>query len=277
MNVGPAALVIVATMILAPRADANPPQRVVSANLCGDEMLLALADPAQIASLSPFASDPELSFLANQARHFPHNRGSVEDVIRLASDLVLIGPYDSGYARALLEAKAVPFLVLQPWHSLGEGLAQIRQLAQRLGHPERGEAMIDRIQAALKAATAIVPHGRSALILERRGYVAGPGSWLREIIKATGLDDGAALIGMRTQGFISLERLVVGRPDYLIVANANPSLSDQGQAYLAHPALTALYPPSTRLVVPDRLAICGGPSTPSLIDQLANEIRAKVK
>jgi hypothetical protein len=50
---------IVAAMIFTLRAD--PPQRVVAANLCGEQMLLAPVDPAQIASLSPFAADAELS------------------------------------------------------------------------------------------------------------------------------------------------------------------------------------------------------------------------
>jgi iron complex transport system substrate-binding protein len=123
-------------------ARAGAPQRVVSANLCSDQLLLTLADPNQIASLSPFAADNGLSFLAERAKAFPHNRGAVEDIIWLAADLVLIGPYDNSYARALLEAKAVPFIVLRPWQSLADGRAQIRDLAARLGHAERGAELI---------------------------------------------------------------------------------------------------------------------------------------
>jgi iron complex transport system substrate-binding protein len=269
--------VLFACLGLPVEAHAPPPQRVVSANLCGDQMLLALADPEQIASLSPFADDTDQSFFADRARAFRHNRGSVEDIIQLQSDLVLIGPYDSGYARALLAAKAVPFLVLAPWQSLADGRAQIRLLAERLGHAERGEALIARIDAALAVARGLVTQHRSALVLERRGYVIGPGSWLQEIISAIGLSDGATAVGINRQGFVSLERLVVGRPDYLIVSQSEPPLSDQGQAFLAHPALAALYPAARRLVAPDRLTICAGPSTPALIDYLGGEIRNKVR
>ncbi len=277
MGVGLPIGVLIAGLSLLSPASASPPQRVVSANLCGDQMVLALADPGQIASLSPFAEDAELSYLADRARAFPHNRGSVEDIIRLQSDLVLIGPYDSGYARALLQAKSVPFLVLAPWQSLAAGRAQIRQLAEYLGHPERGASLIAKIDAALSAASGLVTHRRSALVLERRGYVIGPDSWLQEIISATGLGDGAAAVGLSGQGFVSLERLVAGRPDYLIVSQSDPPLSDQGRAFLAHPALMALYPAARRLVAPGRLTICGGPSTPDLIAYLAQEIRDKVR
>jgi iron complex transport system substrate-binding protein len=123
----------------------------------------------------------------------------------------------------------------------------------------------------------LVSQRRSALVLERRGYVMGPGSWLQDVITATGLSDGAAAIGISGQGFISLERLIAGRPNYLIVAESDPTLTDQGQAFLAHPALQALYPSASRLVAPDRLTICAGPSTPDLIDYLAKQIREKVR
>src|SRR5918997_3768618 len=50
---------------------ADAPQRVVSFNLCADQLVVGLADPQQIAGLSPFAADAELSVVAEQARPFP--------------------------------------------------------------------------------------------------------------------------------------------------------------------------------------------------------------
>ena len=48
---------------------------------------------------------------------------------------------------------------------------------------------------------------------------------------------------------------------------------DQGEALLAHPALAALYPPDRRILLPERLTVCGGPSLPEAIDWLASEAR----
>jgi iron complex transport system substrate-binding protein len=258
-------------------AHASEPHRVVSANLCADQLLLALADREQIASLSPFASDPALSYLAPLAAGIDQNRGSVEDILRLDADLVLIGAYDSRYARALLEAKGVPFRVLAPWRDLEDGRVQIRALALGLGHSERGEALIRTIDQALETARGSAPEARSALVLERRGYVLGRGSLIEEILGLAGLRDGAAELGVGAQGFVSIERIVAGRPDYLVVSQASPEASDQGQAFLTHPALALLYPADRRLIVPDRLAICAGPSTPALVATIVSEIRAKVR
>ena len=42
-------------------AETAAPRRVVSFNICADQLVVALADPAQIAGLSPYATDPTLS------------------------------------------------------------------------------------------------------------------------------------------------------------------------------------------------------------------------
>ncbi len=70
-----------------------------------------------------------------------------------------------------------------------------------------------------------------------------------------------------------LERIVADRPDYLVVASADPRAEDQGSALLDHPALARDYPPERRIVLPERLTVCGGPSLPAALDRLAAEAR----
>ena len=98
-----------------------------------------------------------------------------------------------------------------------------------------------------------------------------------EIAEIAGLRDAAPDAGVSKSGFVTLEALVAARPDYLIVSDEDQRAEDEGEALLVHPALEALYPPERRLVAPDRLTICDGPSTPALIATLGSEIRAKVR
>ena len=70
----------------------------------------------------------------------------------------------------------------------------------------------------------------------------------------------------------SLEQIVASKPDLLLVASDGDFAEDQGQAFLLHPALEKLYPPTKRIVVPERLTVCGGPMLPDALDRLAAEI-----
>ncbi len=268
---------IFVALLLAGPAEAEAPRRVVSANLCADQLLLALADRDQIAALSPLAVDPTLSPAVEAARAFPIHRGGAEDLLRAKADLILIGAHDAPFTRAMLAEQGAPVHALPPWKSLAEGRAQIRDLAARLGRAERGESLIDAIDAALERARGAAGRPATFLTFHRRGWSPGAGTVTSEVAVAAGLVDASASVGAERGGFVSLERVIAAAPDLLIVSQAAPGAEDQGQALLSHPALARLYPPSRRLVAPDQLTLCAGPATPQAIDALAAEIRAKTR
>jgi iron complex transport system substrate-binding protein len=263
--------------VFAQCAQAEPAAaRVVSVNLCTDQLLLALADRRQIASLSPFVNDKAFSYMAAEAVGLPSNRGNGEDVVRLSADLVLVGAFDNKATRALVEQRGVEVMTFTPWSGLADGREQIRRLAARLGHPERGEALIARIDAALEGVRGIAPTGQSALIVHRNLFVPGGRNVTVDILEAAGFRDVSGELGLKNGGYASLERLIRVAPDYLIVSPGDASVVDQGSAKMVHDAMLQLFPPSRRIPVPDRLTICGGPSTPELIETLGRELRARV-
>ena len=258
-------------------ADAQaPPRRIVSANLCADQLLIELADASQIVSLSPLARDPSLSWFAERAARFAANRGSGEDIVRLDADLVLTGPWDSRYTRALLAARDMKFLALEPWTTIAAGLTQISEFATMLGHRERGEALVARIETELAGVDHAAAGNATSLVLHRRGFVYHAGV-TAELAARAGLRDIAPSMGVSGSGFVTLEALVAARPDYLLVSDADMRAADQGQAFLVHPALRSIWPGERRLALPDAMTICGGPSTPALIARLLSEIRAKIR
>ena len=63
-------------------AAAEPPRRIVSFNVCADQLVVALADPAQIAGLSPYAADPAVSTVAEKARDFRRLGWQAKSTIR---------------------------------------------------------------------------------------------------------------------------------------------------------------------------------------------------
>lgn len=253
------------------------PQRVVSLNLCADQLLVALADRGQVLSLSPLARDPSVSSVVGRAASYPANPGRGEAILFTGADLVLTGRWGAQATRELLARQGFAVVPLDVWDSLDAGRAQIRDVARRLGHPERGERLVAEIDAALARAKAIVPPGRSVLPVQRRGWVQGTDSVLGEILRHMGFTLHQERLGLPAGGRASLEQLVTAPPDYAVLDEGAGEAVDSGSAFLAHPALARAIPRGSRLEVPGALLICGGPSTPAAIDALAALVRAKVR
>jgi iron complex transport system substrate-binding protein len=72
---------------------ADRPQRIVSIGLCTDQLLLMLADRGQIASLSVWAKDANMSYMIDSVGDIPLNNASIEEVVRLQPDLVLASEF----------------------------------------------------------------------------------------------------------------------------------------------------------------------------------------
>ncbi|WP_051094093.1 ABC transporter substrate-binding protein [Kaistia granuli] len=254
-------------------ASSAAPQRIVSINACADQLLLALADPGQIAALSLYATDPAYSYLAEQAKAYPHDAGSAETVIERKPDLVLAGRFTKRETRSLLKRLGYTVVELETAKTIDDSIAQIRDVATLIGHPDRGDDLIARIEAARARAAAAAPAGAepTVAVYQRRGYVTGQNTLTGELLRLAGFADmGGALAG-KTGGFVPLERIVTGKPDLLVVADPHVVAADQGSALLAHPALRELYPADRRITLPGRLTICAGPSLPEAIETLAAE------
>jgi iron complex transport system substrate-binding protein len=248
-------------------AAADPPRRVVSFNQCGDQLVLALADPEQIAGLSPYAADPSLSAAAEKAKAFPRLDWQAESTIALQPDLVLIGQNDRPVTKHILRAQGFRLYEIALISDLDAARRQISEVAAVLGHPERGERLLADLDAArARLHAAPKPPFRTALLVNRGGYTAGEHSLAAALLAEAGLKPPpGAPSGYG--GYVPLERLLMLRPD-VIVLNNLPRESDQGGYNLSHPALAALYPPERRIVLPPRYTICGGAALIEAFDYL---------
>jgi iron complex transport system substrate-binding protein len=259
----------------APAAQAaDAPGRIVSLNVCADQLVLALADPEQIAGLSIYAADRGMSFLAPAADAFRHDTASAEQVVALKPDLVFAGTLTKRSTREMLGRLGYATTLLAPARTVDQSIQQIRQVAMLTGHADRGEALIATIEAARVRAKAAVASARlTAAVYQRRGYVTGSGTLSADLLATVGLLDGGGKLVGAIGGFVPLERIIATPPDMIIVSSADPRPEDQGSALLSHPALAELYPPERRIILPERLTVCGGPSLPAAFDWLASEAR----
>ncbi len=265
--------ILISLVLLAGPALADAPRRVVSFNLCADQLVVALADPEQIAGLSPYAANPVLSVVADKARAFRKLDWQAETTIPLRPDLVLVGSWDRPITRRMLARLGFRVASIDLITDLSAARDEIRNVAALLGHPDRGEALIAQLDAARTRVAGFAPLPfRSALVIERGGYTAGPQTLATTLIAAAGLQPPAgAPAGYG--GFLPLEKLLLLRPDLVFLKDPPQEAGDQGALFFTHPALRALYPPERRIALPTRFTMCGGPALVAAFDYLAGELK----
>lgn len=274
MAIRAAALGIALTLpgIAVPASAESAPRRIVSFNLCADQLLLALADPSQIAALSPYATDETLSVMAKEAEPFPKTDWNTESVVNLAPDLVLTG-FSDRPARALLSATGLRVVQVDLVSDLAAARTQVREIGSLVGHPERGEALARQLEQAEKdiEAVALKPP-RTALIVQREGYTEGTESLAASMLSAAGLRPPANAAG-GFGGFVSMETLLTNGPDVLVLQEPTKGATDQGVLFLTHPALLARYGAERRISLPSRYTLCGGPALLRGLHELKAEMK----
>ncbi|OKO69786.1 iron ABC transporter [Bradyrhizobium sp. NAS96.2] len=248
--------------------------RIVSMNVCSDQLVLSLADPDQILGLSRFSRDAWQSWAAEEARNFPRLSGGAEDVLLLKPDIVVVSLFDKRATRDLLKAHGLHLVEFTVPRTLDEVRDQIRAMGDVVQHPDRADAEIARLDAAIARARAVASarHYR-VLPLERRGFVSGDGSLINSLLTATGLSNAADELDLGASGFASLEAIVKLRPDFILVSEAGDRAEDEGRAFLLHPALERFYPENKRIVLPERLTVCGGVMLAEALDRLTEELQ----
>lgn len=251
-------------------AEVAPSSRIASVNLCADQLLLALAPAERIAALGPFSKDPQISFLAGRARAFRQLTGRSEELLQLDADVVAVGPFDNKFMRATLRRSRITEIVVDRWASLADVRRGVRAFAHQIGEAAAGDALLEDMDRGLSSLRGV--EGRappaSFVLLHRRGLVGERGI-VTEILEVAGLQDAAKSM---PETFMSVEAVLSLRPTFLVVSESGSKATDRGLELLEHPALRRLYPRSRRITAPDRLTICAGPSTPTLILHLKNEL-----
>jgi iron complex transport system substrate-binding protein len=267
-----AALIISGCLDLQAAAAANLP-RIASINLCTDQLLTTLADPPQILGLSPYARDPARSWAAAQANSFPRLSGTAEDVLMLQPDVVVAGRFTKLATRELLKDKGMRVVEFDAARSLDDVKKQIRLMGEVTRHPDRASEEIERLDAAIAHVRQLATRKPyRVLAVSRRGWVSGGDSLTSSLLANAGLSNAAKDLGIKSGRFASLETIVDLKPDFILVSDNTGFAEDEGSAFLLHPALERFYPATKRIVIPERLTVCGGPMLSEAMDRLASEL-----
>ncbi|HEY0293316.1 MAG TPA: ABC transporter substrate-binding protein [Hansschlegelia sp.] len=249
---------------------AAAPLRVVSINLCTDELLVRLGDPSQIASVTWLSTVSAGSNVADLVYDTPQNRGLAEEVVAAKPDVVLAGRYTARATVSVLKRIGVPVVDADAPRTLDQVKTEIRRVAQVIGHDDRGEAMIAELDRRLSRSALVREPKLRAAVLRPNGFTAGPGSLSDELMRRAGLVNVAAELNLDNYGQLPLETIILAGVDLLIVDGDRAGPPAIATEVLSHPILAKLGDRVRVVKIPPKLWTCYGPSIADAYDILVD-------
>lgn len=242
-------------------APARAAKRIVSLNLCTDQLALMLADRAEIVGLSSLVQDCSGSVLCQKAQDVPVLSSTAENVIGAHPDVVLAGQFTARVAVKAAREVGAKVLTLPPASSLVDIPVQIMQVAQAVGHPERGQQMVDAFLKRLALLSiSLQAEDPVAAVYEANGFVAGAGSLPDDVLAHAGLRNLSTVAGITAAGRVPLETLLAQQPDLLVRDRSGQGYS-LAQAMLDNPVLKRFFSGKHVVDIPASLWLCGLPQT----------------
>jgi len=234
------------------------PQRVVSMNVCTDQLAMLIADKDQLMSVSYLALDPAYSAMVEEAKELRPNRGLAEDIYFMNPDLVISGTFSNAASAAMLKDFGVRVEVLEPAYSLDDVRARITQMGEILGREDAAQALLDEYDARFAAITASEGPRPRAALYSANGWTNGESTFAGQMLSAAGFDNIATELDMGYGGFLPLETLVLSEPEAVILSARHPGGS-RAEEIMSHPVLEKIAQDQLTGLLTDQDWVCGTP------------------
>jgi len=269
-ELGAAVLLLLSTgQGMAAPPSVGKPGRIMSLKICTDELLMELVPPSRIASVTFLSQERAALKLWPQAAGMAVNHNSAEEVLATRPDLILTDSFTSPQMRALLAQSGARVVEVPPAENFEQIRTVTRLVGDAVGERSRAEALIARMDQALRDLAAASPK-RAIRVMGwgGGGFVPGRLTLFNAVLEAAGGINIAA-----HDGYYDVEGLIAARPDVLAYGDDyidTPSLRvDQN----AHPALLKLFG-GRRIVYPSALFNCGVPRSALAATQLRQQLNA---
>jgi iron complex transport system substrate-binding protein len=264
---------LILTVLLAAMASpaaGQPPERVVSINLCADEVVVPLADRDTLKSVSYLAADPAESPIADRVKGIPVNYARAEEILPLKPDIVFANRFSAAYTVGLLRRLGVNVVELPEPTDFDGIRANIRKVAEILGQPGRGTAMIRQFDQTLaETQRTASPNRPSAVIYRAGGYTDGGTGLISDLLAHVGLRNVALEHGLDRWSHLSIEQLLMDRPDIIVFSAYERETPSQESAVLEHPALQSYLQTHHSIGIPPKYWGCGTPVIAEVAKRLA--------
>ena len=242
-------------LLLPSLAQSKPANRIISLDLCSDWMLVKYAQPSQILALSSYIKQYPVDWVDLSQ---PTHNGSLEQLLALKPDLVLVGEYNATLLRQRLIELGIRVEILPLPRSLADIGSYEQKFLSLVGLPQH------LASKAIASNTTLPYNKRSRLLLiGANGIGTGKATFEDELIERAGwrnylTDDGYIRL--------DLEQLISDPPDALLWTA--PQSTALANLFAKHPALNHVIAKDQWLKTDHWRWECPGPWTWTLIEQL---------
>jgi iron complex transport system substrate-binding protein len=208
-------------------------------NLCADQLAMELAAPGQLISVTRMSVDPLSSTQVETALGIPLNSGRAEEIYAMAPDLVLANEYSDPTALQMLRGLGIEVRQYPVITELDQIPSALRDIGAALGREAVAQELAANVEARL--GDLMVPGGDrpTAAFFFASGYSLGSGTLSHDIITRAGFDNLSEVLGHSGGGRISLEELLMHRPDIIVTSAGYPGAS-RSEEIVDHPALEGI-------------------------------------
>ncbi|OYW45902.1 MAG: hypothetical protein B7Z08_04880 [Sphingomonadales bacterium 32-68-7] len=255
----------------APRAPQPPPgkpQRIFSANLCSDLLLLMLVPKERIASITHLAREPVAVLMPGADEGVRINHGTAEELIRDRPDLILASAWSTPVMRRLAAKVGAPVAEIDSANSFADIRRITRQVGALVGEPARADALVAHMDRTLAELERTRPSRSIEVVAWSSGTAApGAGTLTDEIMRRAGASNLATRLPAAGYSSFGLEELLAARPAAILRGEdrfGRPSLRD---AASEHPVIREAFR-GRRLTYPESLYTCGLPQSADAVRDL---------
>ncbi len=231
-------LVLFSSIIALAASTYAGPKRIASLNLCTDELLLSLADPDQIISLTWLAREESLSPFFEPARRYHKNNGRASDVIPLNPDLVFLSEFSPASTLGLLETVGVKSVVIPEPRTIIQLLENIRAMSSAIDQVKKGEKLMSLFSSRLKSITEDKNEQQISALLLSPGIASFGSSAVKiEILKMLNIRVLNQERPSLANRYLSVEELTRSSPDFVIIDKHSSDYPSVSEEILKHPLI----------------------------------------
>lgn len=241
---------------------------IMSLKVCTDGLLMDLAAPQRIASVTYLSLEKSALQFWPGAVNLAVNHNSPEEVLATHPDLVLTDRYISPAMKDALAKSGARVVEVPEAHSFADIRAVTRLVGDAVGERARAEQLIAQMDQTL----ATLPPNPNPIRVAGwggGGYVPGQGTLFNTLLEAA----GGKNIAQGQGGYYDVETLLAARPDVLAYGDAYIDLPTLRNNQNNHPVLAKLF--ATRKVTYASAAFaCGVPESAAAAAQLHDAMEA---